>query len=276
MIRALFLLAALTISVDGPADSAPEWEARVTTLAGQVERAMGFTYDGAIRVELAPTDADFRRRAPRAPAWAAAIARPRAATLVVRLPATGPATGTDVTSVLRHELVHLMLPQRLGGHERVPLWFEEGLCQVLGARILPVSTARLKMAAAAGRLFPFSALSRQFPDGRAPASLAYAQSESVVERLVATGGIERLRVLLDRIEETGSFEGALADVYGVTTGELEAAWRTWLLEKGRPWWLEAILSNLVAVLLFTASILVILAWLRARRRGRETYESLPE
>jgi len=276
MFRTLILLATLVVTVDGPPDSAPAWESRVTTLAGQVERALGFEYEGKISVELAGTDEEFRRRAPRAPTWAAAVARPRAATLVVRLPATGPDTGTDVTSVLRHELVHLFLPQRVGGHDRVPLWFEEGLCQVLGARILPVSLARLKMAAAAGRLFSLSSLHRRFPDARAPASLAYAQSESVVERLLADGGVERLRQLLDRIRATGDFDGSLSSVYGVTTAGLEEQWRAWIREEGRPWWLEVILGNLVSVLLFTASLLVILGWLRARRRGRQTYESLPE
>jgi len=276
MFRTLLLVAAITISVDGPPESAPSWEARIGELAGQVERALGFSYAGAIRLELAGTDEDFRRRVPRAPEWAAAVARPRAATLVVRLPATGPATGTDVASVLRHELVHLLLPHRIGGHERVPLWFEEGLCQVLGARILPVSLARLKMAAAAGRLFSLASLSRQFPEGQAPASLAYAQSESVVERLVADGGIDRLHALLDRIRDTGDFDRALADVYGTSVGRLEADWRAWVREEGRPWWLEVLLANLVPVLLFTASVLAILAWWRVRRRGRETYESLPE
>jgi len=276
MIRAVLLLSLLTISVDGPPETASAWEARVRELAGQVETALGFRYEGAIRVELAATDADFRRRAPRAPGWAAAIARPRAATLVVRLPATGPRTGSDITSVLRHELVHLFLPARLGGFDRVPLWFEEGLAQVLGARILPLSMARLKMAGASGRLFTLSSLRNRFPDDPNAAGLAYAQSESLLNHLLERGGIERLRGMLDRIRETGSFDRALGDAYGLTTEELEADWVAWIRDEGRPWWLEAILASFIPFLLFTASLLAIVGWLRARRRRKETYESLPE
>jgi hypothetical protein len=276
MIRALLLLSLATISVDGPPGSGPDWERRVGKLVSQVETAMGFTFQGPIRVELAATDAEFRRRAPRAPAWAAAIARPRAATLVVRLPATGPRTGTDVTSVLRHELVHLFLPQRVGGFDRVPLWFEEGLAQVFGARILPVDLARLKMAGAAGRLFTLSSITNRFPEDRSAAALAYTQSESLLNYLVDRGGIDRLRGMLDRIRETGDFERSLRDVYWLDTAELEAEWIASIREGGRPWWLETILANLLPFLFFVASLLAIAAWIRARRRRRETYESLPE
>jgi hypothetical protein len=276
MLRALLLLSLATISVDGPPGSAPEWEGRVRDLSAQVEGAMGFDFSGPVRVELAVTDAEFRRRAPGAPAWAAAIARPRAATLVVRLSATGPRTGTDVTSVLRHELVHLFLPQRVGGFDRVPLWFEEGLAQVLGARILPVDLARLKLAGAAGRLFTLSSISNRFPEDRSAAGLAYAQSESIVNHLVDRGGIDRLRAMLDRIRESGDFEQSLRETYRRSTAELEAEWMAWIRDEGRPWWLETILANLVPFLLFAASVLAIAAWVRMRRRRRETYESLPE
>jgi len=276
MIRALLLLSVATISIDGPPGSGPEWEGRITDLAAQVEGAMGFSYTGRIRVELAATDAEFRRRAPRAPEWAAAIARPRASTLVVRLPATGPRTGTDVTSVLRHELVHLFLPQRVGGFDRVPLWFEEGLAQVLGARILAVDLAQLKMAGAAGRLFTLSSLTNRFPEDRSMAGLAYAQSESLVNLLIERGGVDRLRGLLDRIRETGNFEQSLREIYRRSTAELEAEWIALIRHEGRPWWLEAILANLVPFLLFVSSLLAIAAYVRVRRRRRETYESLPE
>jgi hypothetical protein len=62
----------------------------------------------------------------------------------------------------------------------------------------------------------------------------------------------------------------------VTPGKLEADWRVWIADEGRPWWLEVLLANLLPVLFFAASLLVILGWRRARRRGRETYESLPD
>jgi hypothetical protein len=245
-------------------------------MAGQVESALGFEYRGSIRVELAATDAEFRRLVPSAPDWAAAVAKPRQSMLAVRLSVTGPETGQDVASVLRHELVHLMLPERLGGFDRVPLWFEEGLAQVLGAPILGTGLAHLKVAEAAGRLPSLASLTVRFPPERSKAALAYSQSESVVRYLIERHGLDELLELLDRTRRTGSFEEALSATYGLTPGELASEWRKWLRGTGRPWWLEMILSRFVPFLLFAASLLVIIGFLRARRRQRDTYESLPE
>ena len=108
------------------------------------------------------------------------------------------------------------------------------------------------------------------------AALAYAQSESVVNLLLERGGVDRLRALLDRIRETGDFEWALAETYRRSSAELEAEWIARIRDEGRPWWLETILSNLMPFLFFVASLLAIVGWWRIRRRGRETYESLPE
>jgi hypothetical protein len=272
----LLLLPAVTVTVDGPGAGSADWEERVAVLTRQVDRALGFEYEGAIRVRLARTDAEFREAAGDPPEWAAAIARPRDSLLVVRMTAVGPRTGTDVSGILRHELVHLLLPARVGGFRRVPLWFEEGLAQVLGARILRVSDARLEMAAAAGRLLPLEALEETFPRGRSTAGMAYAQSESVVRMLIDEGGIESIHLLLDRTRDSGSFTDALSDTFDVTVADLEADWRKWLDRDGRPWWIDVLLANWWTFLFFSASLLVIVAWARARRKKQDTYESLPE
>jgi hypothetical protein len=264
------------VTVRGPEGRTAWYEKRVPELLREVEAKLGADYGRDVTVVLARTDADFRREAPGAPSWAAAVARAREATLVVRLSALGPTVGTSETAVLRHELVHLVLPERIGWGASVPRWFEEGLAEVVGGRLFRIDSQTLPLTAAAGRLIPLSKLGRSFPESPSGAALAYAQGESAVEFLLDREGRDGLMALLDRLREGDRFDAALEAVYGLTQAKLEKEWKDWIEEEGRPWW-EVILSvATIPFLLFVASLLVIAAFLRARRRGRRIYDSLPE
>lgn len=268
--------AAATIDVSGPKDRLPWFEKRVPELLSQVEEALGFRYEGRIHVRLAPDDAAFARLAGDVPDWVAAVALPAASELVVRLTAVGPARATDSSSVLRHELVHVVLPERVGRGTFVPRWFEEGLAQVLGGRVARSDALTLPITAAAGRVFPLDQITHAFPRDGVLAGIAYAQSESVVGYLVQQKGVTGLRGLLDALKRTGSMDAALEAEYGYGGAELETRWRRWFAEESDPWWLALLTGSIVPLLLFASSILVILAVLRARRSRRRTYESLPE
>jgi hypothetical protein len=268
----LLLLAGLApgVRVDGPEAEAATLGKRVPVLLAEVERGLGFTFEGDILVKLARDDAEFAELAGPKPPWVVAVARPAARTLVVRLSAVGAARATDVSGVLRHELVHLLLPQRIGG-ARVPLWFEEGLAQVLGGRINRADRDLVPTAAATGRLIPLADLARRFPEEGSRAALAYAQGESAATWLIETYGLPDL---LDRVRVRGSLEAALRQDFGTSFADVEEAWRGTLRERG--WWLPLLGRYAIPLLLFIASLLVIVGFLKARRRGRRIYDDLPD
>lgn len=267
---------AATVTVRGPAGRKAWYERRVPELIEEVRRDLGSPEPGEIEVELAATNRQFQEWSGGAPSWAAAVALPQKATLVVRLPALGPLTGTDATSVLRHELVHLLLPRRIGWGVHLPRWFEEGLAQVVGGRLFRLDLELLPATKATGGLFPLAALDDHFPREASGASLAYAEGESAVRFLLSKGGRSTFSRFLDRIRDTRSFDAALLGVYGYTPKRLDRAWQKWLSEKSQPWWLTILSAATIPFVLFVASLLVIGAWLRARRRSRGIYESLPE
>lgn len=260
------------VVVEGPPERTGWYEERVPVLLDQVERALGAREPRTVRVLLAKNEEEFRRTAGRPPEWAAAVALPDAGTLVVRLDAIGPARGTDASGVLRHELVHLLLPGRVGGVD-VPLWFEEGLAQVVGGRLLRIDREMLPVTAAAGRLLPLRSLTRRFPVDATAAALAYAEGESAVSFLLEQTDLPSF---LDRIRDRGSFDAALATVDGLDADSFEAKWREWLGEEGDPWWMTILGAATIPFLLFVASLLVIGAWLKVRARSRRIYDSLPE
>jgi len=268
---------AAVIRVEGPENRAGWFRDRVPTLVSEVEGALGFRYDGPVIVRLARSERDFERLAGKRPDWVVAIARPAEASLVVALSRIDPARGIDVSSVLRHELVHVLLPSRVGGRSRVPLWFEEGLAQVLGSRLNRSDLDRLPIAAKAGNLIPLAEISERFPQSASAAALSYAQGESVVLFLIDEHGIGGLRDLLDAIGKRGSLDAAVRADLGIAggVGELEDDWREWLVS-GRPWWLALFGSAFLPFLFFIASVLAILAAIRAIRRKRDVYESLPD
>jgi hypothetical protein len=265
---------AATIRVEGPANRKGWYEQRMPGFVAQVQRELGdSTGPSGILVVLATSDEQFREDAGRPPEWAAAVALPGRATLVVRLSALGPATGTDAASVLRHELVHLLLPYRIGRGTRVPLWFEEGLAQLLGGRLFRVDEQTLPLTAAAGRLLPLSSLEGVFPPDANGAALAYSEGESAVRFLLTRGDLGRF---LDMVRDTGDFDAALRRVCGIDPAKLESEWERWIREEAEPWWMTILSVATIPFLLFVASLLVILAFLRVRRRNRALYDSLPE
>ncbi|MDQ6634461.1 MAG: hypothetical protein M3Z10_06845, partial [Gemmatimonadota bacterium] len=81
-----------------------------------------------VLVAIAPDAAHFRAWAgPAAPEWGAALAFPESRRVVMQGHSAGADAG-DPVNVLRHELAHLALHERLG--DRPPRWFDEGYASV--------------------------------------------------------------------------------------------------------------------------------------------------
>ncbi len=257
------------VRVEGPASETAFLAERAPALLAQVEARLGVRFPAPVTLRLAGSDAEFARLAGDVPVWAAAVAVPADFSVAVRLSAVGPPQPNDISSVLRHEFVHLVLPVRLRGAP-VPKWFEEGLAEMIGGRVFSRAEDLLSPAAATDRLIPLADLARAFPEDGSAAALAYAQGESAVRFLSREHG---LQPLLDAVAERGSLDSALA-MFSDSLGAFEERWRGSLVKKG--WWLLPLAGALVPLLLFVAALLVFAGYLRVRRRARRIYEELPE
>ncbi|MCA9752775.1 MAG: hypothetical protein KC591_11335 [Gemmatimonadetes bacterium] len=136
-----------------------------------------------------------------------------------------------VRGVLDHELCHLLFARATSGAEvEPPRWLDEGVAMWrsgdwdLGLEQRRRHADVLRDAAAAGSLFELADLDGSFPGG-AFFGVAYAQSVSFVEWLIARGGEDTLLLFLRYLDEDQDPEPAFAAAYGLSLDDAEERWR---------------------------------------------------
>jgi hypothetical protein len=202
------------------------------------------------------------------PHWGAGVAIPALRTIVLpAYPVAGRAAG-DATITLRHELAHLAVHAYLPAP--VPRWFDEGYSTWVSGGWDQSSAWQIRLAFAFGRAPPLDSLELAWPRGAEQARLAYLLSASAVRYLVEIGGTDGFTALLDRWRETESFDTALRQVYGMTPGQFEQAWRG--VVRRRYGWLLAI--SQVTVFWGGAGLLLLVLFGIRRRRRREQLDRL--
>lgn len=166
--------------------------------------------------------------------------------------------------ILKHEISHVYLGQRLNGH-RPPTWFVEGVAQVQAGEWNFDDTIGLVQVASVSALPPLSLLHARFPTGGRAAELSYRVSRQAV------GEIDRIgrdnggwRAMLDPLASGASFGSALEQVTGLRPNEFEAAVESRL--QIRYGWVAAIASATSLFGLMT--ILFVVGAFRARLRNR--------
>jgi hypothetical protein len=197
------------------------------------------------------------------PEWGAGVAIPALGRIVV--PGYGPqrVRGWDEARVLQHEWAHLGLYQFLGGL-RPPRWFDEGYAQWASGGWNPSEGWRLRVSLAMGRAPPLDSLVLDWPRDPASAGLAYLLSATAVEYLVRESGERGLRIFLERWRDVGSFDLAMASVYGVTPGRFEEGWKKYV--RARYGWLFVLSHSAVFWLALALTLLLLLRIRRGRNR----------
>lgn len=144
----------------------------------------------------------------------------------------------DLTTVLAHELVHLLIDQYAGQFApTVPRWVHEGLAQHLsGGSYLGAREDDLLYPAAVGRLLRFRELARDFPADEAQRRIAYAQSESFVSFLIRKVGIDAVVEAIHRSTELDGYVGGFALRAGTPLGWFEDEWVLWVRDESGARW----------------------------------------
>lgn len=212
---------------------------------------------------LAPTPAAFRAATGGgAPEWAGGVAIPELRRIVIPAYPSAGVRDDEKGTVLRHEVVHLVLHDRLP--EGVPRWFDEGYAEVASGGWDVEGAWQLRLALLTGAAPPLDSLELGWPARAEEARTAYLLSATAVDYLRRRAGEEGMALLFSNWREQGDFERALRTTFGITLGQLEDEWRGDV--KLRYGWLLAA-SNL-AVVWLAATVLVLAAWLPRRRRNR--------
>ncbi|GAB4469644.1 MAG: hypothetical protein Kow0088_01820 [Anaerolineales bacterium] len=125
-----------------------------------------------------------------------------------------------------HELMHIALYRyQPEAYPNLPVWLQEGLATAVELYPNPDYYALLETAYQNGSLLAMSALCDTFPPQAAQAYLAYAQSASFVDYLVAQHGVEKIRQLIERYGDQYDCEAGFYQNYGATLAQMEKEWQ---------------------------------------------------
>jgi hypothetical protein len=136
---------------------------------------------------------------------------------------------------MAHEMAHLVVHQvTMNGYGIVlPNWLDEGLAMYAEGELSSDLASRLSKAVKLGGLDSVQTLSSSFPADTAGATLAYAESYSLVEYLLENkGGRENMLELLGAIRGGSGYEEALVEVYALSIGQLDFQWKQYLTAGG--------------------------------------------
>jgi hypothetical protein len=215
------------------------------------------------------------------PEWAVAVTL-RDDRLVFRLDRLGRGPHNAMPVVVVHESVHQVLNQLRrvrrgpGPASPLPRWFEEGLCVHRAGTSYLRTDRSLARTAAAGRLRPFEEADEGFRSGDSEtAALAYEQGRSAVSFFLREYHLPALRRLLRFVAEGDSFPRAFTRGTGDDLARFEARWRE-EVTPFLPFPLYVLVENVELTVIGVAGLLVVLAWVRARRRRPAELEALGE
>lgn len=215
------------------------------------------------------TDAERFRQwvGPHAPEWGAAIAIPDEQRLVLQGSRAGSDAGDPVV-VLRHELAHLALHERMG--RLPPRWFDEGYASVAAGEWSRDEAFETSLAMVWRTLPSLSRLEEGFFAGASEAGWSYAMAYRVVSELQALDPVNGLGNFFTYWKSTGSMEKALRQAYGITGEQFEKYWQA---RTRRRYGALSLVTNVSAVFGLFGVILLPL-YIGRRRRDRQKLEAM--
>jgi hypothetical protein len=217
-----------------------------------------------VLVAIAPDAAHFRAWAgPTAPEWGAALAFPESRRVVMQGRSAGSDAG-DPVEVLRHELAHLALHERLG--DRPPRWFDEGYASVAAREWRREDVLAANVALAVRGAPSLDQLEASFSGGSAAAQSAYALSYRAVSELAALDPERGLDLFFKYWAESSSLDLAVRRAFGVTLAGFERDFQSRTRQRYGALALVADLSLVLVVL--TILLLPFYFVRRARDRRR--------
>jgi len=174
----------------------------------------------------------------------------------------------SLEATLKHELCHLLLRRHIKG-ERLPRWLDEGICQWSSGGIAEIMTDSgdniLARATISDRLIPINEL-RRFPTEKQSLILAYEESKSIVEYIVAEFGEHEILQVLEYLKKGYSLDEALWKSLSVTTSELELKWHAYLKKKYTR--ISYLSRNLYIILFSLAALLTVYGFIRMLKKKK--------
>ncbi|MCP4665037.1 MAG: hypothetical protein GY849_01620 [Deltaproteobacteria bacterium] len=181
-------------------------------------------------------------------------------------------------NTLKHELCHLLLHYHIQGR-LLPRWLDEGVCQWvsdgIGDILFDQKRSLLNRAAFRGRFIPLDALKEGFPRQQEALLLAYEESRSFIDHIIARFGKEGLLGVLGQLKGGENVEVAMLKALSMPLEKLEEDWQASLRKKVT--WFTYLSYHLYEILFVLMAFITIAAFikivLRKRAYAREEEEA---
>jgi hypothetical protein len=214
-----------------------------------------------VLLAIAPDGPRFREWVgPAAPEWGAAVAFPALSRIVMQGRQAGSDAG-DPRSVLRHELAHLALHEFLG--DLSSRWFDEGYASYAAGEWGRDEVLATNLALLARGMPTLDTLEAGFYEGSALAEESYALAFRAVSDLASLDPDRGLTLFFRYWKETGRFDQAVRQAYGLTATAFEKRWQE---RTRRRYGVLALVANLS---LATSVFLIAFVPLYVSRRRRD-------
>ena len=125
-----------------------------------------------------------------------------------------------------HEFTHLIVHRATSNpYATIPRWLDEGLAMWAEGELEADYRNALNLAIRTNRLLSLKTLASNFPADSRQASLAYAQSYAMINFIRTAFGPAKIGELLNAFKAGSTGDGALQQVLGLTTPQLDTLWR---------------------------------------------------
>lgn len=204
------------------------------------------------------------------PKWSGAYAVPAMRTLVMKSPRWD-RPETDFNKTLIHEMVHLLLHERIKG-QPAPRWLDEGLALFYEEPKDWDYPLALSKALFTRSLIPLDQIDAVLSFHPSQAALAYQESYSVVTYFLSLYDLDGLQILLDGLRARASLQTIFVRATGSPFSAFEQEWQRYVQDRYSYHWL----SEWDTFLWLFILVLAAAAFLWIRRRNRRTVQAWAE
>ncbi|HPG38657.1 MAG TPA: peptidase MA family metallohydrolase [bacterium] len=221
----------------------------------------------SLYVYIAPSRRDFRNvLRGRLPHWTGAFATPANSSMTIRSPRWD--KDNDFKATIIHELFHLLIHHKMK-NTAIPRWMDEGLAIFYSGEQRWITSGALSKALATNSVIPLAQIDRVLKFHRAKAELAYQESYSAIQYLLATYDIDAVRIILDGLAAGQQLDSCFMNATGSPFNAFEKEWLN-SAKKHYKWFWLADLDNYLWILIIVLFILVgLLVRLRNRKKMQE-------
>lgn len=184
----------------------------------------GLRPEGKIRLNVYPSADALQKAALFLPEWTGGVAIFEHGVIMAGI---GEGETQWAKEVIPHELAHLVIGEQIFNCLGIglPTWLSEGLAVSSEGPISDYDRKAVENSLMRGSLPLLRTLTAGFPVDPQKTNLAYAMSGEVVRYMLAEYGPEKMSALLSAIQSGMRIDPALQAVYGMSTDELDRAWR---------------------------------------------------